>query len=372
MLYFLLAFTLSFSLCACAQESNYAPISASSSSIESQEIPSSNHSQSVQSAKSNHVPDYKNVIYDVDFLYDIESETITALEHPCTEQGSVVTLTYTTPAYALNEILGTNLTLEKTVTVYLPYGYDDNQQYDVLYLLHGTGGNNEYWLQGKKTGATTRNVLDNMIQQGLCKPLIVVTPNYYGNVKGSNYKLTDEQCVTYGTSIGDSYLLCANDIWTDFFQYELRNEIIPLVESQYSTYASRDISSESLISSRSHRAFAGLSRGAMTVSRAGLISSTDYFSYFGSFSGVWTEDEDFVTALNSSDYPVYFWYNGNGTEDFSAENHINFHNMVMERLSDRFADGVNYALVVKDGASHSYENWITDLYNMLLISFNKM
>lgn len=321
------------------------------------------------SQEPNFVPDYIAVDYDTDFLYDIESDVITALEQPCTEQGTVVTLDYEAPAYALNEILGADLTLEKSVSIYLPFGYDESKQYNVLYLLHGTGGDNEYWLQGKKTGEPTRNVLDNMIQQGICQPLIVVTPNWYGNAKGRDYKLTDEQSVAYGSSVNDSYLLSPNDVWTQFFQFELRNDIMPLVESQYATYAGGDTSPEGLTASRDHRALAGLSRGAMAVARAGLTNGTDYFSWFGSFSGVWSEDDPFVDALSASEYPIHFWYNGNGTEDFSAENHINFHNMVMERLPDRFVDGENYALVVKKDASHSYENWITDLYNMLLISF---
>jgi hypothetical protein len=389
----LLAAVMIFALCSCGgeqQEQGQGENSSSSqttqepqsgsdegSSKTEQETLADNSAQSSTSeveAEPNYVPEYTTVDYDTPFLYAPESETITALEQPCTQQGTVVTLDYECPAYAVNEILGVDQTISKSVTVYLPYGYDESQQYDVLYLLHGTGGDNTYWLQGKKTGEPTCNVLDNMIQQGLCKPTIVVTPNFYSAVKGSEYKLSDETVVAYGQQINDSYLLCANDAWTQFFKYELRNDIMPLVESTYSTYAGGDTSEEGLTASRTHRAIAGLSRGAMTVARAGLMGNLDYFAYFGSFSGVWAEFDQFADDLDSSDYvgyPVLYWYNGNGTEDFSAENHIDFWNQVKEQMGSRFVDGENLCMVVKDGASHSYENWITDLYNAMLVFFTK-
>lgn len=379
---FFLSLGIMASLIGCAQNASFQPDTASSIAVSSAgteqqgESASSEPGQAAASPVQQEViiPEYSTVEYDVPFLCEIESDTIQELQQPCTEQGTVVTLDYEVPAYAINTIKGTDITLEKSVTVYLPYGYDETQPYDVLYLLHGTGGDHTYWLQGKKTGATTCNLLDNMIQRGLCKPVIVVTPNYYGNAKGQDYKLTDEECIAYGESVQDSYLLCANDVWTQFFQKELRETIIPLIESNFSTYANGDTSEESLAGSRDHRAIAGLSRGAMTVVRSGIMSNLDYFSYFGSFSGTWTEFEKFEDTLNSSDYigyPIHYWYNGNGTEDFSIENHILFWNEVKEKLSTRFVDGENMAMVVKEGASHSYENWITDLYNMLLVSFAK-
>ena len=113
---------------------------------------------------------------------------------PASQQGTVVELEYETPAYAVNDLLGLNETLTKKATVYLPYGYDESKQYNVLYLLHGTKGDadgpmEEFWLV--QWGEQTRNVLDNMIEKGLCEPLIVVCPNYYSYVEG--HALGDEQ-----------------------------------------------------------------------------------------------------------------------------------------------------------------------------------
>src|SRR5690554_7222219 len=64
--------------------------------------------------------------------------------------------------------------IEKKCNVYLPAGYDENDQerkYNVLYLLHGIGGNRNEWLNGG-----VRNILDNLIANGEIEPLIVVFP----------------------------------------------------------------------------------------------------------------------------------------------------------------------------------------------------
>lgn len=301
--------------------------------------------------------------------FAVDLDAIDALKQPCSEQGSIVSLNYTAPAYAVNEMLGKEETIDKSLQVYLPYGYDEAKQYNILYLLHGTGGKDTYWFFDAEP-ETTRNVLDNMIQQGLCDPLIVVTPNYISEIKGKEYKIKDEIVAAYAEETSDSYLKVRNDLWTQFFQYELRNDIMPLVESRFSTYAGRDISEESMIASRDHRAMAGLSRGSMATVRSGMLANLDEISWFGCFSGIWLDFEKLENTLRNTDFPVHFWYNGTGDGDFAAENHLNFHNEVMEKLSDIFTDGENYVMIVKNGGAHDYPSWITDLYNSLLVFFH--
>lgn len=313
------------------------------------------------------IPEYTTVDYDVDFQYELNG--IDALKETCDQQGTVESLTYEAPAYATNELLGTDSTIEKTVQVYLPYGYDESKQYNVLYLLHGTGGNDEYWFKREGDGVVTCNVLDNMIKDGLCDPVIVVTSNFYSEIMDKDHKISDEKVAEYAKENEDEYLQVRNDLWTQFFQYELRNDIMPLVESTYSTYANKDTREESMIASRDHRAMAGLSRGAMATTRSGMLGNLDEISYFGNYSGVWTMFDKFKDALTNSEYKVNYWYNGTGTADFAAENHLEFHNRVMSEMTDVFQDGVNYAMVVKNGGAHEYANWIIDLYNSLLVFF---
>ena len=53
--------------------------------------------------------------------------------------------------------------------------------------MHGGGDDENYWLMelsDRTHGKTTMRVLDHMIEDGLCEPLIVVTPTFYADVEG--------------------------------------------------------------------------------------------------------------------------------------------------------------------------------------------
>ncbi len=317
----------------------------------------------------------EKVEYDAAFLK--ATTDLNEYKKECDQKGEVVSLEYDTPAYAVNDIFGVDETVHKKLNIYLPYAYDETKQYNILYLLHGTKGETEvesqmedYWLKSDPWGPMTCNVLDNMIKDGLCEPLIVVTPNYYSSVEG--YEITESEVAEVATKLNDTILLDPQDIWPQYFQYELRENIIPTVESEYLTFANKDVTVESLQNSRDHRAFSGLSRGAMAVARSGLIGNTDLFSYYGSFSGVWTEFDQFKEALTTGenkDYEIKYWFNGNGKGDFALENHEEFKNQVLEEMPEEFVDGENFAYVIKRDGAHAYSSWVTDLYNSLLVFF---
>ena len=124
-----------------------------------------------------------------------------------TQPGTVEEVVYNTKAYATDE-----RDVKKTAYVYLPYGYDSEKEYNILYLMHGTGDDEKYWL---KTNPYNKTMLDNMIADGDIQPLIVVTPTFY---------VEDD---------------CADDLdqLTYSFAKELRNDLMPEIESSYSTYA---------------------------------------------------------------------------------------------------------------------------------------
>lgn len=305
--------------------------------------------------------------------------SIDDLKAECDQKGTVVSLEYDTPAYAVNDLLGLDETLHKKMTIYLPYGYDETKQYNVLYLLHGTEGDadgpmEEFWLV--QWGDQTCNVLDNMIKNGLCEPLIVVAPTYYSRVEG--HPLGGAEAEALAAKLNDSYVSGEGEgdereqnIWPNYFGQELRNNIIPAVESQYLTYANKDVSEENLIATREHRAFAGLSRGAMTVARSGLTQNADIFAWFGSFSGAWQDFDNFKAALEGpfKDYEIKFWFNGNGKGDFALDNHTEFCEKALTEMPDKFVDGENYAFVTLRDGGHMYLSWIVDLYNSLLVFF---
>lgn len=70
---------------------------------------------------------------------------------------------------------------EKRVSIYLPYGYDGKKKYDVLYLQHGGGDDEETWL----TMGRLCQIMDHMIAEGKCEPMIVVMPNCWDNLLAS-------------------------------------------------------------------------------------------------------------------------------------------------------------------------------------------
>ena len=68
---------------------------------------------------------------------------------------------------------------KRRMAIYLPYGYAANKtkRYPVLYLLHGSGGDETSWAD---CGRLVQ-IMDNLISSGRCDPMIVVMPN--GNVE---------------------------------------------------------------------------------------------------------------------------------------------------------------------------------------------
>ena len=290
----------------------------------------------------------------VEYQWDFVKKTtgIDDLKQECDEKGELTKLEYETPNYPVNP----EETVTKEMWVYTPYGYDPAKEYNILYLMHGGGESEIYWLAGERWGPTTRNVLDNMIKNKVCDPFIVVTPTFNPATEMDIDNAEGAEDLTY------------------VFADELRNQVVPTVESQFSTYADGDVSEENLIATRDHRAFAGFSMGSMTSIHCSLMKNVDMFSWVGSYSGAKTEVDDFKKALESDeykDYAVKFWYNGNGKGDIAHDEHDEFCHGVVDAMPDRFVDGENFAWVdIKDG-SHSYQSWVVDLYNCMLVFFKE-
>ena len=84
---------------------------------------------------------------------------------------------------------------------------------------------------------------------------------------------------------------------------------MPEIESVYSTYA-KSADDEGFAESRDHRAFAGLSRGAVTMYHSALCQSLDYFSWFGAFSGSRTDRTAFEDTIQTGDFaelPIHYY-----------------------------------------------------------------
>lgn len=219
-------------------------------------------------------------------------------ENPATQQGTLNKLTYDTWESFSYEQKSNKIT--KEAWVYLPYGYTDEEEYNVFYLSHG-GWSNETTLMGTDDNPKSfKNVIDNAIQDGNIKPLIIVLPTYNNTSENDS---------------GD-YSLAIQ--LTNQFHNELVNDIIPAVESKYSTYA-KDTTPQGLKESRDHRGFGGFSMGSVNTWNT-FRYCLDYFRYFMPMSGSYTTDGEYMADLvrqqgySSQDF---FIFAASGTDDFA-------------------------------------------------------
>ncbi len=256
---------------------------------------------------------------------------------PAAKQGTLVELSYQTWESMSYEQQSRQL--QKRAIVYLPYGYDENQSYNIFYWMHGGWSNETTNLGTPESPSAFKNVLDHGIETGEIQPLIIVCPTY-NNLSGSDS--------------GD-YSLAIQ--LTRNYHNELINDLIPAVESRYSTYA-QSTSPEDLIASRDHRGFGGFSMGSVATWRT-FEYCLDYFRYFLPMSGsAGGSGKEMDEAVKRSGRPWndFFIVTITGTADFAASA---FERQVrsMQEYTDSFRYGdneedSNLTYRIKEGYSH--------------------
>ena len=150
----------------------------------------------------------------------------------------------------------------RRMAVYTPFDYNQVQskRYPVLYLLHGSGGDETAWAE---CGRLVQ-IMDNMINLGLCKPMIVVMPN--GNVElaaapGADPK--NPNVVPSGNNISSMYGKIEKNFVSDIVNY---------IDANYRT-----------LPNKGQRAIAGLSLGGLHTLYTAL-NNPKTFDYIGLFS----------------------------------------------------------------------------------------
>lgn len=270
------------------------------------------------------------------------------------QQGTIESMEYS----VANLSKGTDV---KKLNVYLPYGYDDsntNTKYNVLYLMHGGGENENLLFGGPGQSKEMKRILDNMIEKGDIEPLIVVTPTFNGG---------------------------KND--TALFHEELMNDVVPLVETRYSTHVgSGDL--DDLKATREHRAFGGFSMGSVTTWYI-YINCLDYFKYFLPLSGdCWAiaQTAGESKAMETAEYLAQVAKDaGYGTKDYylfcaTGDLDIAYPNMLpqmdaLKQLTDSFIysgnpNNGNFYFMICEGGTHAW-NWINQyIYCILPDLFN--
>ena len=291
--------------------------------------------------------------FEIQYTMSVPSDFFQAAAH----QGTIELVEYESRDYTSSS----QTTTHKPAYVYVPYGYDPSQRYDVIYLLHGwTGVAQEYFL-GRNAGGKTPMVhlFDNLIERGLCRPFIAVSPTWD----------KDNQSKGWGESTREAAV----------FSQEYINDLIPAVETHYSTYLT-DASPEGIIASRSHRAIGGFSLGAITTwyvfeqafaySRMYLPMSGDNWSQ-GMYGGQYYPEEtaQFLADLvNASPYgdDFYVWY-AVGTNDVRLPQTHN-QALAMAALSGTF-NASNFSYHMKEDGQHDFNAVWEFCYNALPFFF---
>ena len=216
-----------------------------------------------------------------------------------------------------------SLGISRRMAVYTPYGYENNpkQKYPVLYLLHGGGGDEEAW---PSMGRAVQ-ILDNLIEKGLAKPMIVVMPNGNANQRAAQTLKLPNDGKAQG--VQNAYV------------NSLVKEIVPFIDKEYRTIAKAD-----------GRAIAGLSMGGGHTTAA-TLNYPGVFSYICPLSCGIRETEELdnqLLGIKKAGYKLY-WI-GVGKEDTGAYNGSKVLDEHLTKL------GMPHTLYVSEDA-HVWKNW---------------
>ena len=225
------------------------------------------------------------------------------------------------------------LGMDRRLTIYTPPGYEASKEnYPVLYLLHGAGGDEEAWIALGRTA----QIMDNLISQGKAKPMIIVMPN--GNVS---------QDAAPGEGHEGYYTPQFMAPKTMNGMYELNfMDIVKFVEANYRVLADKE-----------HRAIAGLSMGgfhSLHISR--YFPNT--FDYVGLFSAAIMPREDATNKVYSDFDSTLETQMKNGFKLYwIAIGKTDFlYKANQEYLQKLDAMGMKYEYVESPGG-HTWRNW---------------
>ena len=216
-------------------------------------------------------------------------------EKPSAEPGTIVRLEYTTDVYGEE--------IHQWANVYLPYGYDETKQYNIIYFMHGTNETQDSFIGDE----TVKNAIDNMIEVGICEPFIMVCPTYY---------------YEYETRTTDHKV----------FVREVREDLMPAVEAAFSTYAETP-DDAGFIASRQHRAFAGYSQGS-SVCWTISYEMYDWAKWYlpMAVGGAGNADKAKEALANYPEYAddVFYYLSCGGPRDIAYENGLALAKVMIE------------------------------------------
>ena len=224
---------------------------------------------------------------------------------------------------------------ERTCYVYLPpqYAAEPARRFPVLYLMHGAGEDETGWATQGKMG----NIMDNLIAEGECEPMIIVC----------------ERGVA--TLVGAQPAGGFNLFNFDAFEKVMVEESVPTFDSRFRTLTDRD-----------HRAICGLSLGGFQSYTIGL-DHPELFGWIGGFSGSGRgpgdrrDAEMYPVSLNKDYHLLYISI---GTDE-PAQMYAGIRDLhlALEQL------GVNHVYYESPGTGHEWLTWRRSLHQFAPMLF---
>ena len=267
------------------------------------------------------------------------------------EKGRVEIVKYTTH----DLVSGSASQVIKEMAVYLPFGYNEEEEYDVLMLLHTAGADHRFWLAEKRSYASgdgcipfsVPDLLDLMIEKGYCRPVIAVSPCIYLNGTPS-----------------------AAGSEADYLQFELEigTDLLPWIAEHYATYAA-DGSRAALTKAREHFGVLGASFGAYTIYLSLITENFDLFSKYCLCGGGAVEPwhlEERWEHNGTQDLPLGFLYLAEGEFDDREGPELSY--IYMRAYGGKFTEeNVGFTLI--RGYGHEDHCYVVGLYNALQLFF---
>ncbi len=220
---------------------------------------------------------------------------------------------------------------QRRITIYTPPNYETSKiKYPVLYLLHGSGGDEDSWFN---LGRATQ-IFDNLIAQKKMKPMIVVMTN-------GNYYQTASP-----SQASEDFMLPNDDLpYPGTFETSF-GDVIKFIDKNYKT-----------LNNKQNRAIAGLSMGGFhtycisanypnTFDYVGLFSPAISYRKKGS-AKVYENLDEKILAQKKNGYKLY-WI-AMGKKDFLYDN------LLENRIK---LDKINFKYqYIETAGSHTWNNW---------------
>ena len=222
----------------------------------------------------------------------------------------------------------------RELVVYTPPNYvAGSKKWPVMYLSHGFSDNEKSWsVHGK-----AHWIFDDLIAKGKAKPMIVVMP--------------DAHAVPVPLPPGKYDKYSSEN--SPAFRREMLEDIIPLIDANYSTSAQRQ-----------DRAFAGLSMGGHHALMLGLLEHRS-FGAIGSFSAAPPDAKDVQVALDQSDAvntDLSLLWIACGKNDFLYQRNVQFEKIIEKA-------GIKHTFQTTEG-DHSWPVWRRYLVEFAPLLFN--